>query len=158
MLTHLRTIVWVGVLLLCAFPTYAQTSQIRRNTPLYFDHDEESLKITTRYQLCQDEVTETACRDVAAVRLQGTLTFQFALPTWVANGAHIYAVRAFGEGEWSDPSNALTVVVTGKPLPPSNHRITPPPAMTGTPTSTPPPAPVATLQPAGIGGGLRTKP
>jgi hypothetical protein len=146
------------LLLLLATPAFAQTTQVRRGVPLYFDHDEQSLVVTTRYQLCEDVIDDTSCKDIeGVVRLQGSLTFQFALPTWVKNGAHIYAVRAFGEGEYSDPSNALTLLVTGKPLPPTNHRsMGPNPAPPSQPTtgSAPPPA---TLSVAPVGG-LSTKP
>lgn len=145
------------VLLVLAIPTLAQAqnvTQIRRGTPVYFDHDEQSLIITERYGLCEDEITDATCKDIPAVRLQGTLTFQFALPSWVKNGAHIYVVRAFGEGEWSDPSNALTLQVTGKPLPPVNMRRDNPPPTNSTTTSTTTTTPV----PASAGGGLRLKP
>ena len=137
--------VWlVGVGLLVGATDVAgqSTPVVRRGVPLYFEHDEQSIAISTRYQLCEDEITDTRCKDVDVIRLQGSLTFQFELPAWVGNGAHIYAVRAFGEGEYSDPSNALTLVITGKPLPPTNHRNTPPPsnATPQSPASPPPPA------------------
>lgn len=120
------------------YPTLAvaqtTTMQVRRGTPIYVDHDEQSILITEKYGLCEDDLTN--CQDITnIVRIQGTLTFQFPLPTWVKNGAHIYVVRAFGEGEWSDPSNALTLQVTGKPLPPVNLRKDGPPT---TPTTTAP--------------------
>ena len=156
MRTYLRTIVWVGLLVVVAWPAAAQTPMLRRGVPLFFDHDEQSIQITEKYQLCQDDLV--TCQDIPVVRLQGSLTFQFALPNWVANGAHIYAVRAYGDGQWSDPSNALTALITGKPLPPTNHRNTPPPSPTG--TTSPPSAPSATLQTTlpSTGGALRVKP
>jgi len=135
------------VLLLVPASAFAQTSQVRRGVPLYFDHDEQSILITTRYQLCQDVMDDANCKDIEnVVRLQGTLTFQFPLPTWVLNGAHLYAVRAFGEGEYSDVSNVLTLVVTGKPLPPTNNRTQgPTTTASGQPTTTPPSPQPATL-------------
>jgi len=143
------------VMLLLSTSAFAQTSQVRRGVPLYFDHDEQSLVITERYQLCEDVIDETKCKNIeGVVRLQGTLTFQFALPTWVTNGAHIYAVRAFGEGEYSDASNALTLVVTGKPLAPTNHRSVGP-STSSVPPAPPPPQPATLSAPP---GGLSTKP
>ena len=138
----LGLLAWLAV---CAPAVVGQsTPVVRRGTPLYFEHDEQSIAITTRYQFCEDEITDTRCKDVDVIRLQGSLTFQFELPAWVTNGAHIYALRAFGEGEYSDPSNALTLVITGRPLPPTNHRNTPPPS-TMTPQSPASPPPPATL-------------
>lgn len=150
-----------ALLVLMAAPALAQTSQVRRGVPLYFDHDEQSLTITERYQFCEDVIDDTNCKNIeGVVRLQGTLTFQFALPTWVKNGAHLYAVRAFGEGEYSDASNTLTLVVTGKPLPPTNQRTTGPApsgTTTTTTTSTPTSAPVPATMSAPAKG-LTTKP
>ena len=137
-----RTLACVALLLLLLLPATvtAQTQQIRRGTPMYFDHDEQSLVVTQYYQLCEDTITEASCRTLEnVVRLQGSLTFQFALPTWVKNGAHIYVIRAFGEGEFSDPSNTLTLQVTGRPLPPQNYRQTNPVTTTPTTTTTTPP-------------------
>lgn len=127
----------VPLMLVISTSVYAQsTVQVRRGTPMFFDHDEQSILVTEKYALCQDTLDN--CQDLTnVVRLQGSLTFQFPLPTWVTNGAHIYVLRAFGEGEWSDPSASLTLQVTGKPLPPVNFRKDPPPS-TGTtaPTTT----------------------
>lgn len=149
-----------ALLVLMAAPAFAQTQQVRRGVPLYFDHDEQSLIITERYQFCEDVIDEANCKDIPVIRLQGQLTFQFALPTWVKNGAHIYAVRAFGEGEYSDPSNTLTLQVTGKPLPPTNQRQTGP-APSGTTTTTTTSSPASAPVPATMSApakGLTAKP
>lgn len=134
---------WI-LLLMLAIPVsgYAQnTAQIRRGTPLYFDHIDESAVITERYQLCEDVVDDTHCipilNYVKVYSGNGVSTFQFPMPNAVHNGVHLYVVRAFGEGEWSDVSTPpMTYQITGKPLPPQNLRHT-----NSTPSGTTPPTP-----------------
>ena len=142
------THVWLpcALVLVTATAVSAQ-STVRRGTPMFFDHDEQSIVVTERYQLCEDVVTDTTCKDIDVVRLQGSLTFQFAVPNWVSNGLHSYAIRAFGDSQYSDPSEpVLTVKVTGKPLPPYNSRTTGP-GTAVTPTTAPAPVPLRLTPP-----------
>lgn len=145
------------VLVLMLYPTVAVAQtvpQIRRGAPLWFEHDDQSVLITEKYRLCEDEINDTRCHEFTEVTKIGNnglgmSTFQFKVPNGVTNAIHIYSLQAFGDGEWSDPSPTLTLKITGKPLPPQNLRNTGS-GVSSTTTYPPPstPAPAAVMFPS----------
>ena len=137
----MKRLILIACLLVPSVAHAQTTVQIRRGTPMFFEHDDQSVLVTEKYEICEDQVDTTHCHLITGVAKIGTTngmsTFRFPLPTAVTNGTHIYVLRAFGEGEWSDPSNSFTVKVTGKPLPPQNFRMTDPEATAAPPTNPP---------------------
>ena len=121
---------WILVLMLYPTIAVAQTvPQMRRGSPLWFEHDDQSVLITEAYRICEDEIVDARCflvDNITKVGNSGTgmSMFQFPIPPQVTNGTHLYSLQAFGDGEWSDPSPTLALKITGKPLPPQNLRNT----------------------------------
>lgn len=89
-------------------------AQVIAGTALFFDHSTEEQTYVQNYQLC----VGTDCRDIGVTRVGTTVTLTATVPAWVPRGRSDYTVRAVWKTPLtgtSEASNALSLVVVGKP-------------------------------------------